>query len=172
MRSQLMPHIKMMHNFGPCKRVILDSGAIVYWFPKNNAGWIQLRLRGQAGQRVLIELNEKLNPDGSGAVDMEVHSGHTYGRYQTCEYICKGTKAEIYHPRFCYAGFQYVQISGVNPDQIDWIEAQQICTGFEPAGEFACSNLLVNQINAAAKLTFQNGFHSYPQDCPQREKAG
>jgi alpha-L-rhamnosidase len=30
----------------------------------------------------------------------------------------------------------------------------------------------VNTINNAAKLTFQNGFHSYPEDCPQREKAG
>jgi alpha-L-rhamnosidase len=170
LRSQLSPPIKINDVFGPCNRVILDNRAIVYWFPKNNAGWVSLKIKGSKGQTVKIELNELLHPDGS--VNMDTHSGHTYGRYQTCEYICKGDGIESYHPRFCYAGFQYVQITGVSPDQIIEILAHQVGTSFETSGEFVCSDLLINTINAAAKSTFRNGFHSYPEDCPQREKAG
>jgi alpha-L-rhamnosidase len=170
LRSQLSPSIKIRDSFAPCNRNILENEKIVYWFPKNNAGWVEVKIKGQKGQRIKIELNEKLTPQGE--VDMVVHSGHTYGRYQTCEYICKGNGIEIYHPRFCYAGFQYVQITGCSADQILEIYAQQVCTAFESAGKFLCSNHLINSINQAAKLTFLNGYHSYPEDCPQREKAG
>lgn len=170
LRPQLSPPIRIRDKFGPCKRVILNDGKIVYWFPKNNAGWFELSIKGNEGQKVKIELNEVLNADGS--VDMEKHSGHTYGRYQTCEYICNGKGIETYRPSFCYAGFQYLQISGAEPDQIVSIVAHQVCTDLEEAGHFRCSDLLINAIDDAAKLTFLNSFHSYPEDCPQREKAG
>ena len=170
LRAQLSPPMKKLDIFGLVKRNILEDGKIVYWFPKNNAGWIEIKIRGKEGQNVKIELNEMLNLNDS--VDMYKHSGHTYGRYQTYEYICKGNGIESYHPRFTYAGFQYVQITGAEPDQIVEILARQVCTAFETAGDFTCSNVLINTINAAAKLTFLNGFHSFPEDCPQREKAG
>lgn len=157
LRSQISPPIKIMDKFAPCKRVIHQDDQIVYWFPKNNAGWVELKIKGIKGQIIKIELNEVLENDGLGKVDMHTHSGHTYGRYQTCEYICKGEGIEIYHPRFCYAGFQYVQISGATPDQILEITAHQVCTAFETAGEFNCSNFLINAINNASKLTFLNG---------------
>ncbi|MBN2152003.1 MAG: family 78 glycoside hydrolase catalytic domain [Candidatus Lokiarchaeota archaeon] len=170
LRSQLIPPIKVQDTFAPCSRNVLPDGKVVYWFPKNNAGWVEIALRGEPGQTIMVELNEKLEADGH--VDMNVHSGHTYGRYQTCEYTCKGGGVETWQPRFCYAGFQYVQVSGAKPDEIVSVLAKQVCTSFEPAGEFYCSNILVNAINEACKRTFKNGFHSYPQDCPQREKAG
>src|SRR5271157_2740616 len=172
LKAQLLPPIKVQDTFGPVNHNILPDGKIVYWFPKNNAGWVEIAVRRtKPGQTIMIELNEKLDADGS--VDMNVHSGHTYGRYQTVEYTCKGDGSiERWHPRFCYAGFQYVQVTGIKPENIVEITAQQVCTWFKPAGEFQCSNLLINEINDACKRTFKNGFHSYPQDCPQREKAG
>lgn len=170
LRAQFIPPITIQDAFAPCNRVILPDGKIVYWFPKNNAGWVEIAVRGKAGQLITIELNEVLAKDGH--VDMDMHSGHTYGRYQTCEYTCKGDGVETWQPRFCYAGFQYVQVSGAKPEEIVSILAKQVCTSFEPAGEFHCSNLLINEINDACMRTFKNGFHSYPQDCPQREKAG
>lgn len=171
LRSQISPPIKIMDKFAPSKRVI-HQGSIVYWFPKNNAGWVEIKIKGNRGQNIKIELNEVLDSNGSGKVDMHTHSGHTYGRYQTLEYICKGEGVEVYHPRFCYAGFQYAQITGATPDQIIEITAHQVCTALTPSGEFYCSDILINAINNASKLTYLNGFHSYPQDCPQREKAG
>ncbi len=170
LRSQIMPPIKVQDTFGPFNRQILPDGKVVYWFPKNNAGWVEISIRGKPGQTIMLELSEILEPDGH--TDMHIHGGHTYGRFQTCEYTCKGDGVETWHPRFCYAGFQYVQISGAKPDDIVSILAKQVCTSFEPSGEFHCSDFLVNAINEASKLTFKNGFHSYPQDCPQREKAG
>ncbi|MFX0100408.1 MAG: family 78 glycoside hydrolase catalytic domain, partial [Candidatus Hodarchaeota archaeon] len=168
--SQISPPMRVNDKFAPMKRVLLDDDKIVYWFPKNNAGWVEIKVRGNKGQKIVIELNEMLKEDGS--VDMQKHSGHTYGRYQTCEYICKGEGIETWHPRFCYAGFQYIQITGAKPDQILEIMAHQVGTSFRDSGKFHCSNLLINEINEASKLTFKNGFHSYPEDCPQREKAG
>jgi alpha-L-rhamnosidase len=170
LRAQFIPPIKVQDAFAPCNRNVLPDGKVVYWFPKNNAGWVEIAVRGKAGQTIMVELNELLDTDGH--VDMHIHSGHTYGRYQTCEYTCKGDGVETWQPRFCYAGFQYVQVSGAKPEEIVSVLAKQVCTSFEPSGEFHCSNILINTINEACKRTFKNGFHSFPQDCPQREKAG
>ncbi|MHA1682878.1 MAG: family 78 glycoside hydrolase catalytic domain [Promethearchaeota archaeon] len=170
LRSQIAPPIKTRRKYSPIKRVLLENGSLVFWFPKNNAGWVEISVKGKVGQVIKIEMNEKLNDGGS--VDMQIHSGHTFGRYQTCEYTCKGSGIETWHPVFCYAGFQYVQVTGALPEEIVEILAVQVCTAFEQTGEFQCSNLVINSINEASKLTFMNAFHSYPEDCPQREKAG
>ena len=170
LHSQLCPPIKVYESFGSIKRVLLENEKMVYWFPKNNAGWVEIKVRGEEGQKILIELSESLNPDGSA--DMEKHGGHTYGRNQTLEYICKGNGVEIWHPQFCYAGFQYAQITGATPDQILEVTAKLVCTSFKQTGTFNCSNLLINTINENSKRTFLAGYHSYPEDCPQREKTG
>lgn len=170
LRPQAIPPMRVMDTFAPCKRVVHGDGKIVYWFPRNNAGWVEITIEAARDQRVLIELNEKLHPDGT--VDMLVHSGHTYGRYQTLEYTCRGGGVESWEPRFCYAGFQYAQVTGVSPDQVIGVLAKQVCTSLPPSSTFQCSSVLVNAIHEASRLTFLNGFHSYPEDCPQREKAG
>ena len=169
LRSRLMPPIRNRNmQFSVNKYVKNDK--IIFWFPKNNAGWVRLSIRGKKNQKIKIELNEKLNADG--LVDMTIHMSHTYGPFQTLEYICKGSDLEVYEPSFCYMGFQYVQISGASPQQIVELVAVQVCTDHFESGQFRCSDLRINAINDAAKLTFENGFHSYPEDCPQREQAG
>ncbi|MBD3188401.1 Bacterial alpha-L-rhamnosidase, partial [Candidatus Bathyarchaeota archaeon] len=154
----------------PCKHVILEDETIVYHFKENNAGWVEIAVQGKLGQIITIEMNELLNEDGH--VDMHTHAGHTHGRFQTCEYICNGNSVERWHPSFTYAGFQYVQVTGIQEQNVIEILACQVCTDLEENGNFHCSHLLVNRVNEASKLTFLNGFHSYPEDCPQREKAG
>ncbi len=169
LRARTIPPIRTRAKQFPIKSY-QKQGYIIYWYPKNNAGWVRLTIRGKKGQKIKIEMNEKLTADG--LVDMTVHTGHTYGPFQTLEYICKGEEIEVYEPSFCYAGFQYVQISGAEPNQIIEVVAIQVCTDHTENGQFKCSDLRINAINEAAKLTFENGFHSYPEDCPQREKAG
>ncbi len=170
LRVQMCPPIKVERAIKPSKHVEPESGILVYHFPENVAGWVQIKVNGQSGQTITLKLNEKLLEDG--LVDIFTHSGHTFGRFQTCEYICKGGGTETWHPRFCYQGFQFVQVEGAKLDEIVDIEAQVVHTAVTRAGHFTCSNSLINQIDEISRRTFLNGFHSYPEDCPQREKAG
>src|SRR5271157_4357441 len=170
LRSQMCPPITIERVIKPEKHLEPVEGILVYYFPENLAGWVQISVQGQPGQKVTLKLNEKLLDDGQ--VDTATHSGHTYGRFQTCEYICNGLSVETWHPHFSYQGFQFVQVEGAGEDQIVDIEAHFVHTAAPRAGEFSCSNSLVNWIDEISRRTFLNGLHSYPEDCPQREKAG
>ncbi len=170
LRVQMCPPIKVERTIKPTKQVEPKPGIYTYHFPENVAGWVQIKVKGRPGQIITLKLNEKLLEDGQ--VDLFTHSSHTFGRFQTCEYICKGSGTETWQPRFCYQGFQFVQVEGAKLEQIVDIEAQIVHTAVARTGLFTCSNSLVNQIDDISRRTFLNGFHSYPEDCPQREKGG
>ena len=119
-----------------------------------------------------IKYGEKLNADGT--LDQRelarfIRSGST----QTDRYILKGEDTESWSPHFVYHGFQYAEISGY-PGELtaDKINAEELHTNLATAGEFSCSNPLLNQLQAAMRRTFLSNYHSYPTDCPHREKLG
>ncbi len=170
LQAQLCPSMEIVREIAPTDRREPSPGVYVYHFPENVAGWPQITVTGNRGQTIALKINEKLTADG--LVDMQMHSGHTYGRFQTCEYTCRGGGPETWHPRFSYQGFQFVQVEGATADQIQSIVAQFVHTAVPRTGTFQCSNALVNQIDEISRNTFLNGLHGYPEDCPQREKAG
>ena len=175
--SHKLPPIKVINTYKPIKKVQIRDNKTVYWFPKNIAGGIHLKIRGNSastgnGKKILIELAERLKNDGSGTLNMKKNAGHTKGRIQTSEYICKGADIENWRTSFSYAGFQYAQISGIAPSDIIEIEAEHMTTSFKSNGSFACSDEILNDINTNARHTFLNGYHSYPEDCCHREKLG
>ena len=121
-------------------------------------GWAKLRARGKHGQEITIYL------PGSDS--------HTLGRYQTSKYIFKGDGFETFEPRFCYAGYRYVDVTGLDyePAVAD-CAGQVVCTDFEPAGGFACSDERLNKLQEILLRTVQNYVVHIPND-PTREKAG
>jgi alpha-L-rhamnosidase len=121
-------------------------------------GWARLRVKGKPGQEITIQL------PGAGT--------HTLGRYQTSQYICKGEGMEEFEPRFCYAGYRYVDVTGLDyePAAADCV-GQVVCTDLEPAGSFACSDERLNQLQEILLRTVQNYIVHIPND-PTREKAG
>ncbi|MHA1849610.1 MAG: family 78 glycoside hydrolase catalytic domain, partial [Promethearchaeota archaeon] len=164
------PVIKIHESLEPIHINTIKEDVTVYHFPENIAGWVKITVRGRPGQKILLKHNERLNPDGT--VNIEENSAHTYGRFQTDEYTCKGDGLETWHPHFTYHGFQFVQVEGIKKDDIIEIVAQKVHTDVKPIGKFECSNDLINKIQDIALRTYLNALHSIPQDCPQREKAG
>lgn len=121
-------------------------------------GWVRLSARGRPGQEITIHL--------PGA------PSHTLGRYQTGKYIFATTDYEVFEPRFGYAGFRYVDVTGLGyePAVSDCV-GQMVCTDLEPAGQFACSDERLNRLQEILLRTLQNYVVHIPND-PTREKAG
>jgi alpha-L-rhamnosidase len=118
----------------------------------------RLRFHGAPGETITIKL------PGS--------DGHTLGRYQTSQYVFRGTDYEVYEARFCTAGYRYVDVSGLSyaPDAADCV-GQLVCTDLEQAGAFACSDERLNRLQEILLRTVQNYIVHIPND-PTREKAG
>ena len=73
-------------------------------FGKNIAGWVKLRVRGEAGSKIVVKYSETINSDFS------VNQENLRNARAMDEYILKGEGIEEYEPRFTYHGFRYVQI--------------------------------------------------------------
>ncbi len=142
-----------------------QQGVYVFDLGQNIAGWVQLRVNGQRGDRVSLRFAETLHPDGS------INQQNL--RFARAEdiYILKGEGEEVWEPRFTYHGFRYVQVEGY-PGQptADSIVGRVVRSGVESCGAFECSNPLFNRIHQMVRWTEMSNLHSVPTDCPQRDE--
>lgn len=90
------------------------------------------------------------------------------------EYVCKGdSEGESWEPRFTFHGFRYCQIDGWPQNAktlLDNVEAVVCHTDMEVAGDFHCSDPLINQLYHNAVWSMKGNFLHIPTDCPQRDE--
>ncbi|KAJ4248748.1 hypothetical protein NW762_012586 [Fusarium torreyae] len=80
-------------------------------------------------------------------------------------------KGERYEPRFTFHGFRYAEIEGWLRDlDLESIEAVVCHTDMKPAGNFECSEPLLNQLYKNIVWGMRGNFFSVPTDCPQRDE--
>jgi alpha-L-rhamnosidase len=169
--SQQHPPIRATAAFRPLKLTEPQPGVYVFDLGINIAGWARLATRGPRGTKVTLNYNERLNPDGT--VNVQNLTSHTYGRFQTDEYILKGDGLETFEPRFTYHGFRYVQVTGLaEKPTLESLTGRWVTTDPETVGRFSCSNDRINRLQEVIRRTYLNNLHGIPTDCPQREKMG
>jgi len=84
---------------------------------------------------------------------------------------CKGR--ETWAAQFVYHGFQYVEIENYPGELMpNHIVAEELHSAVKTHGSFTSSNELFNKLEDAAVQSFVSNYHSYPEDCPHREKIG
>src|ERR1039458_3042264 len=89
----------------------------------------------------------------------------------TDTYILKGKGTEVYEPRFTYHGFRYVELTGYpGKPGLSSIEGRVVHDDLESAGDFACSNPLLNRIYRNIRWGVRGNYRSIPTDCPQRDE--
>ncbi len=174
--AQMMPAIKAHETLKPAKISEPKPGVFIFDIGQNLAGRAELTVSGPAGARVQMRYGERLFPDGTlDARDIEQHVKKLgpEQQHQTDTYILKGNGRETWHSRFTYHGFQYVEVTGF-PGQptVDSLRAHFLHSAVPKAGEFTCSNPLLNRIQRAADWSFLSNLQGIPTDCPHREKNG
>ncbi|HZZ41812.1 MAG TPA: family 78 glycoside hydrolase catalytic domain [Tepidisphaeraceae bacterium] len=170
MVAQRQPAIKTCGEIAAVEMTEPKPAVYVYKLGENTAGWAKFTTSGKAGEKITLRFGETLNKQGTIATFL---SSHTYGRWQIGEMILSGKGEETFEPRFCYHGFQYVQVEGCEkkPGLGDLVGVR-VHTALEPTGTFECSNELINRVHAMVLRTYLNNLQSIPTDCPQREKMG
>jgi alpha-L-rhamnosidase len=90
------------------------------------------------------------------------------------EFVSAGQPGERFENKFNYAGFQYVVVEGLAAELAPAdATAYLIETDLEPAGDFACSNELLNRIHGLTQWTLRClDLGGYVVDCPHRERLG
>ncbi len=162
---QLMPPIKVNKTIKPVKLTNPKSGVYVYDMGQLFGGWARLYVKGPRGTKVSIKYSERLFEE-SGLVDKRRYPAPE----ETDFYILKGDGEEVYEPRFSYHPVRYVQVEGY-PDKptLKNLEGRVVHSAVDLAGDFHCSNSLLNQIHRNVVWTLTNGLYGIPLDCLHRE---
>jgi alpha-L-rhamnosidase len=188
LRSQDAPPIRITRRLQPVKITEPKPGVYLFDLGQNFAGWVRLRVKGEAGTRVRLRYGELLYPDGSlngmtsvcgqikqGGKDYEYNGqGYPKTAFQQDEYILKGGgNQEVYTPQFTFHGFRYVEVSGYpGKPSLDALEGLRLNSDVATAGSFACSNERLNRIQHMVLWTELSNLFSVQSDCPHREKFG
>ena len=160
---------------------LLDAGV-------NQSGRVRLTLKNtKPGQKIALRYGELLNKDGTlnpmTGVCGQIKGGtkERHGAPKDSErphipaiqedtFICAGGAEETFQTHFVFRGFRYVEVSG--PTEKPALVVQSMAASVESAGEFSCSEPLLNQIQEITRRTFLSNLFSVQSDCPHREKFG
>lgn len=150
----------------PAKQIfVTPEGDHVIDFGQNLTGWIQVKVKGECGEKVELNCFEVLDAAGN------VYRDNLRSAKQTITYICKGGQETSYHPSFTFQGFRYAKIAafpgGYGPENF---KAYTVHSDMEPTGTFVCSNQDLNQLQSNIRWSLKGNFLDIPSDCPQRNE--
>lgn len=172
LKPQLMPAIRKIKTLDPVRIFKAANGNWIIDFGQNISGWVKIKVKEKVGQEIKIMMVEALTRKGDS-----IHTGslgkQATGVLQEDIYICKGGGTELWEPRFTYHGFQFAEISGLSkePSKSDF-QAVLVHTDLQETGNFGSSDEMLNKMLEVSRWTVVDNLHSFPEDCPHREKCG
>ncbi len=167
--AQTSPPDRRQRDITPVLHAEPAPGVYVFDYGEVFSGWVRLRVDGPAGNTVTLRFAEEVFPDGS--LDFESAGGSE--QIQRDVFTGKGGE-DVYAPRFTWHAFRYVEVTGYPgvPTPAD-VTGCVVHADVASAGEFSCSNPLLNDIQALYRRTQLANVHGcVTSDCPHRERLG
>lgn len=157
--------VKKHEEFKPIKIFTTPRGEQVIDFGQNLVGFVRLKIKGAAGDKVAIHHAEILDKEGN------FYTENLRLAKQRNEYTLDGRGEEVFEPHFTFQGFRYIRIEGF-PGQIspENFTAVALYSDMKPTGGFTTSNALINQLQHNIEWGQKGNFLDVPTDCPQRDE--
>jgi len=171
LEEQTMPPIREFAKYKPVRTWLTKNGKM-YDFGKNISGYVRLKMQASRGETAIIRYGERLKGDelDQSNINPYVQPNDDFSQDR---YTFKGNGVEEWKPEFVYHGFQYVEVSGLStPPPDDAFTAIFVHTDLKQTGDLTCSDSLLNWIYEVGIRSFLSNYHSFPEDCPHREKNG
>ncbi|BCJ35509.1 rhamnosidase [Actinocatenispora thailandica] len=161
--AAIAPPIRVRHELAPRSVTATPDGRLIVDFGQNLVGWLRLRVRGDAGRRIIVRHAEVLDHDG------EPYLEALRTARATDEYVLAGgTDGEVFEPEFTSHGFRYAELTGC-PAGAE-ITALVAYADMAAAGEFGCSDPRLDRLHDNILWSQRGNFLAVPTDCPQRDE--
>ena len=135
---------------------LVDFGQIV-------TGVVELHVKGEKGQKIVIRHAEVLDKDGNFYPE-------TLRQAKSIDtFICNGEE-QIFRPHFTFHGFRYICVEGMEEFTANQFIACVTHSDMEKTSDFTCSNQKVNQLQSNITWSQRDNFLDIPTDCPQRDE--
>jgi len=157
--------IKKHEQFKPVKIFKTPKGELVADFGQNLVGWVELKVKGNSGDKINIFHTEVLDKAGN------FYTENLRVAKQQNTYILKGGEEEFFEPHFTFQGFRYIKVEGFTGElKPENITAVALYSDMKPTGTFTSSNALINQLQHNIQWGQRGNFLDVPTDCPQRDE--
>lgn len=148
----------------PAKELIVTpKGEHLVDFGQNLTGLVEVKIRGEKGQKIVIRHAETLDKDGNFYPET-LRSAKSEDTY-----ICNGEE-QTFLPHFTFHGFRYIKVEGIEELKPEMFTACVMHSDMEQTGTFSCSNRKVNQLQSNISWGMRDNFLDIPTDCPQRDE--
>ncbi len=159
------PPVTSHERLKPKRIWVSGRGEQLIDFGQNLAGFVQVRVRGRAGDTIKIFHAEALDKEG------DFYTGNLRDARAVDLYILKGGSVESFVPHFTYHGFRYIKIEGyTGPIQPENFTAVALYSDLKMTGSFSCSDPLLNQLQRNIVWSQKSNLMDIPTDCPQRSE--
>ncbi|KAH6984027.1 bacterial alpha-L-rhamnosidase-domain-containing protein [Ilyonectria destructans] len=158
--------VRRVEVLKPATKITTPKGKTVIDFGQNLVGYLRLTgIKGPRNHKITLRHAEVMEDGELGVRPLRICEA-------TDEYTLKGSdQGESYEPRFTFHGFRYAQIDGwLSELDLSCVEAVVCHTDMKLAGDFSCSDPLLNQLYKNVVWGMRGNFLSVPTDCPQRDE--
>ncbi|MGI8950116.1 MAG: family 78 glycoside hydrolase catalytic domain [Chitinophagaceae bacterium] len=157
--------IKKHESFKPIHIFKTPKNEQVIDFGQNLVGWVEIKLKGKAGDSIKIFHAEVLDKNGNFYTD------NLRAAKEEDVYILKGNEEEVFHPHFTFQGFRYIKIENYSGElKPENFTAYALYSDMKSTGNFTTSNPLLNQLQHNIQWGQKGNFLDVPTDCPQRDE--
>lgn len=163
--GQISEPVRVIDKVLPREIIKTPAGETVIDFGQNMVGWVDFKVKGRCGDKVIISHAEVLDKHGN------FYTGNLRTAKQKIEYILNGEGEEGYHSRMSFQGFRYIRIDEF-PEEVtlDKFCGYVICTDMKRTGYFKSSHQLLNRLYENVIWGQRGNFVDIPTDCPQRDE--
>jgi alpha-L-rhamnosidase len=163
--AQMNENMKVMEILKPISVTPAKSGKFILDMGQNMAGWVQMKVNGKSGDKVILRYAETLQPNG------ELYTANLRDAQVTDVYTLKGQGEESWQPSFVFHGFRYVEVSGYpGTPTINDFEGKVVYYNMQTTGTFETSSPTINQVFKNAYWGIRSNYKGMPIDCPQRNE--
>lgn len=157
--------VREHERLAPFKLIITPKGEKVIDFGQNLAGYVEVRVKGNRGDRIVISHAEVLDSDGNFYTrNLEL------ARAQNT-YVLSGGE-DVFKPTFSYQGYRYIRLDEWPFPEVDLscITSVAVYSEMKRTGSFLCGNEKINKLYQNTIWGQRSNFVDIPTDCPQRDE--
>ena len=139
-----------------------------------HTGWARIVFRDtQKGRQIRMRYFQRESEREKGLYLTANDGTQQQLELQVYTYKCKGASEEVYEPKFSYAGYQIIEITGYNGElKPEDVLCYTVATDVEHIGSFESGNDQINQLHALMVRTMVCNMQGKPTDTPIFEKLG
>ena len=157
--------IKEIDKLNAAKIIKTPKGEYVIDFGQNMTGYVEVTVKGNRGDRIVLHHGEVLDKDGNF-----YNSNMRFARNENV-YVLSGNN-DVFKPTYSFQGFRYVHLVECPEYLIDKknFKAITVHSDIKRTGRFACGNEKINQLYHNIIWGQKSNFLDIPTDCPQRDE--